>query len=178
MMTLVEFIEAELKRLHSALDTVVAGLTPDQWHEVPANNPNANTIAFEVWHYARTEDNIVRFILQNRRPTVWMEGGWAEKLGLPPVAQGTGMSAAGAQALRLQDVAGFKQYVQQVWQSTAAYLADPDTTAFDEVVMVKPLGEMPKIRALGQVCVSHGFTHLGELELCRTLLGLPSAIGI
>ena len=45
-------------------------------------------------------------------------------------------------------------------------------------VMVKPLGEMPAIRALGQVCMTHGFTHLGELELCRTLLGLKPAIGV
>jgi hypothetical protein len=46
------------------------------------------------------------------------------------------------------------------------------------VITVKPLGEMPKIRALGQVCMTHGFTHLGEIELMRTLLGLPPAIGV
>ena len=40
------------------------------------------------------------------------------------------------------------------------------------------LPEMPAIRALGQVCMTHGFTHLGELELARTLLGLGPAIGI
>jgi hypothetical protein len=39
-------------------------------------------------------------------------------------------------------------------------------------------GEMPAIRALGQVVVSHGFTHLGEIELIRTLMGLPAAIGV
>ena len=45
-------------------------------------------------------------------------------------------------------------------------------------MLVKPLGEMPAIRALGQVCMTHGFTHLGELETYRTLLGLKPAIGI
>ncbi len=177
-MELVEFLGHELRRLHAALERGTADLTPEQWHSIPGNNPAANTIAFEIWHYVRTEDNIVRFILQNRRPTVWMEGGWAEKLGLPPVAQGTGMSAADAQALRLNDLDGFKQYMQHVWQSTEDYLANPDREGFDTPVMVRPLGEMPAIRALGQVCVSHGFTHLGELELSRTLLGLPAAIGI
>ncbi|HEY8836126.1 MAG TPA: hypothetical protein VIO16_00280 [Dehalococcoidia bacterium] len=54
-------------------------LTPAQWHTVPGGSGRANTIGFELWHYVRTEDNIVRFILQNRRPTVWMEGGWAEQ---------------------------------------------------------------------------------------------------
>ncbi len=177
-MTLVEFIKAELRRLHSALDRSIVDLSPEQWHAVPGNNPNANTIAFEMWHYARTEDNIVRFILQSRRPTVWMDGGWAAKLGLPPIAQGTGMTSVDAQALRINEVDAFKEYVQQVWRSTDDYLANPDESTFDNPVTVKPLGEMPAIRALGQVCVSHGFTHLGELELIRTLLGLQPAIGI
>ena len=177
-MTLVEFIQAELTRLHAMLDRGVADLTPEQWHAIPAGNPAANHIAFEMWHYARTEDNIVRFIIQGRRPTVWMEGGWADRLGLPAVAQGTGMPAADAQALRIADLGAFKEYVQAVWASTNDWLANPDTSVFDTSVVVKPLGEMPAIRALGQVCMTHGFTHLGGLELCRTLLGLKPAIGV
>lgn len=177
-MTLLEFIQAELTRLHAMLDKGVEDLTPEQWHTVPAGNPRANTIAFEMWHYARTEDNVVRFILQGRRPTVWMEGGWSERLGLPPVAQGTGMSPEEAQAMRIADLGAFKRYVQDVWASTRDYLSNPDASVFDQPVLVKPLGEMPAIRALGQVCMTHGFTHLGELEVCRTLLGLKPAIGI
>lgn len=177
-MTLVEFIQAELTRLHAMLDRGVADLTPEQWHAVPAGNAAANHIAFEMWHYARTEDNIVRFIIQGRRPTVWMEGGWAERLGLPAVAQGTGMPAADAQVMRIADLGAFKEYVQAVWTSTDEWLANPDTSVFDTPVLVKPLGEMPAIRALGQVCMTHGFTHLGGLELSRTLLGLKPAIGV
>ena len=107
-----------------------------------------------------------------------MEGGWAERLGLPPVAQGTGVSPEDAQAMRIPDLDAFKQYVQAVWASTRDYLANPDTSVFDQPVLVKPLGEMTAIRALGQVCMTHGFTHLGELEICRTLLGLKPAIGV
>ncbi len=177
-MTLVDFIKAELKRLHTMLDAGTRDLTPEQWHAIPGGNPNANSIAFEMWHYARTEDNIVRFILQNRRPTVWMDGGWADRLKLPPVAQGTGMPAADAQALRIDDLAAFRQYVDAVYASTDDYLANPDASTFDAPVTVKPLGEMPAIRALGQVVMTHGFTHLGEIELIRTLHGLRPAIGV
>ncbi len=177
-MTLVEFIQSELTRLHAMLDRGVADLTAEQWHAVPAGNAAANHIAFEMWHYVRTEDNIVRFILQGRRPTVWMDGGWADRLGLPPVAQGTGMPAADAQALRIKDLDAFREYTQQVWASTNDWLSNPDASTFDTPVTVKPLGEMPAIRALGQVCMTHGFTHLGELELSRTLLNLKPAIGI
>jgi len=45
------------------------------------------------------------------------------------------------------------------------------------VVQVRPLGEMPKGRALGQVCLTHGWGHLGEIDHLRVLLDKPG-IGI
>jgi hypothetical protein len=46
------------------------------------------------------------------------------------------------------------------------------------MVTVRPLGDMPGIRALGQTCVSHGHGHAGEIELIRTLIGVGPAIGV
>lgn len=174
-MNLTEFLRAETERLHAQYDRALGDLDDEQWHWIPMDK--GNSIAFVAWHYVRTEDNIVRFILQNRRPTVWIEGGWPDRLGLHPVAQGTGMPIAEAHALRIADTAAFRGYMQQVWASTAQWLASPDESEFGTPVLVKPLGEMPKIRALGQVGLSHGFGHLGEIDHIRALLGLPG-IGI
>ena len=124
-MNLVEFIQSELRRLHAMLDRSIADLTPEQWHAIPGGNPKANHIAFEMWHYVRTEDNIIRFLLQDRRPTVWMDGKWADKLGLPPVTQGTGMTADDAQALRINDIAGIQEYTKEVWASTDRMAREP-----------------------------------------------------
>lgn len=174
-MKLHEFIHQELRRLHGLLEKGIDDLSPEEWHATPA--AATNSIAFVIWHYVRTEDNIVRFILQNRRPTVWMEGGYAEKLGLPPVAQGTGMTLEEAQALRIGDIDRFRQYMAATWKSTDEFLGNPDESAFDEVITVRPLGEMPRIRALGQVCASHGFGHAGHVDLVRQLMG-KSDLGI
>jgi hypothetical protein len=170
-MTALELVKVELGRLHTSYEKLMEGLTPEQLHQVPAGHPKANHIAWGVWHYVRTEDNVVRYILQNRRPIVWAEGGYAEKLGLPPVAQGTGMTTAEAQAMRIKDLGLFREYMTKVWASTDEYLAKVDPAALDTVVTIRPLGDMPAIRALAQVCVSHGFTHVGEIELARTLVG-------
>ena len=92
-MTLLESLTIDLRRLHDALDKSLAGLTPEQLHAVPASHPKANTIAWNLWHYVRTEDNVVQFVLQNKKPTVWLERGYPEKLGLQglhPAAQEIG----------------------------------------------------------------------------------------
>ena len=176
MLTLADFVTQELRRLHGILDRAVADLTPEEWHAVP--DRYNNSIAFSLWHYARTEDNVVRFILQSRRPTVWMDGGYAEKLGLPPVAQGTGISPEDARAFRINDLDAFQRYVKEAWASTDEYLAQSDEAALDRTVTVRPFGEIPAARALGQVCMTHGFQHLGEIDMLRTMLGKPSAVGV
>jgi hypothetical protein len=177
-MTAVEFIQAELTRLHRMLDATLTDITDAQLHQVPGGSATANTIAWGVFHVVRTEDNVVRFVLQNRRAPVWTEGGYAERLGLPPVAQGTGMSAADAQALRIKDVGVFQDYMRKVWASTDELFARAEPGFFERVVTIKPLGEMPALRALGQVCLSHGLMHAGQMELARTLVGARPVIGV
>src|SRR5687768_17078407 len=171
MMTAAEFVHTHLNKLHAGLDAAFDDLTPDQLHAVPGGQSTANTIAWNIWHCVRTEDNIVRFVLQNRRTPVWTEGGYADKLGLPPVTQGTGMPTAEAHALRINDVELFGEYMQKVWASTDDFFASADPAVFDKTVTIKPLGDMTVLRALAMVCVSHGMTHVGEIELLRTLVG-------
>jgi hypothetical protein len=170
-MTLLESLITDLRRLHDALDKSLDGLTSDQLHTVPAGHPKANTIAWNLWHYARTEDNVVRFALQNRRPTVWVEGGYPERLSLHPAAQGTGMSTQEAQALRIKDVSLFADYMKQVWASTDAYVQSLSPAGLDRKVALKFVGEMPVARVFASVAITHGFTHFGEIELARTLVG-------
>ena len=179
-MTLLESLTIDLRRLHDALDKSLEGLSPEQLHAVPARHPKANTIAWNLWHYVRTEDNVVQFVLQNKKPTVWLEGGYAAKLGLQalhPAAQGTGMSTEEAQALRLGDVPLFAGYMRKVWAGTDAYLASVKPADLERVIPMKFVGEMTAERVLAFVGVTHGFTHFGEIELARTLVGASPVYG-
>ena len=171
MLTAADFIRANIKRLHDGLDKVMAELTPDQLHTVPGRPSKANTIAWGVWHYTRTEDNIVRYVIQGRKPPVWVEGGYSERLGLHPAAQGTGMSTEEAQALRIKDVPLFREYMGKVWAGTDELIAGAPAELLDKIITVKPLGDMSVVQCLGQVGLTHGMTHLGEIELARTLIG-------
>jgi hypothetical protein len=178
MTTAAEFVHAEIRRLHGLLDAALDGLTDEQLHAVPAGHPRANTIAWSLFHCVRTEDNIVRYVLQNRRPTVWMEGGYPERLGLPPVAQGTGMTPEEAQALRIRDVGLFRQYMQQVWVATDELFAHAQPDFFDREVTVKFVGTLPALRVLGQIVLGHGLMHVGQMELVRTLVGARPVVDV
>lgn len=168
-MAVIEFIRAGLKQMHNTYNDSIADLENDQlyWRA----NDNGCPIAFVLWHYVRTEDNIIQFVLQ-RKPTVWIEGGWDKKFGLHPTAQGTGMSLVDAQNLRLDPKEDFQSYMNAVWDATAAYLATADDEFLKQNTTVKPLGEMPIQNAIGNMCLTHGFMHLGEIAHLRGLQGL------
>lgn len=167
-MSTIDFIRSSLSEMHSSYDDSVADLSSDQihWHA----NEHGCAIAFALWHYVRTEDNIIQFVLQ-RKPTIWIDGGWYDKFGLPRTAQGTGMSQEDARALRLDPSGDFQKYMGDVWQATDAFLAGKDDDFLRQRITVKPLGEITIERAVGNMCLTHGFTHLGEIQHVRGLLG-------
>lgn len=160
------------ERLDGHVSRALGPLTDEQFHWIPA--PTSNTIAFIAWHLLRTEDNAINWIIQERRPTVWMEGNWAEKLGLPPVTQGTGMPREDAQALRILDVKGFVEYAMQVRARTTEFLEQwDDPEDYQKMVMLKPVGQMTKLTLLGQQGLPHSLGHIGEIQEIRALLDLP-----
>jgi hypothetical protein len=168
-MSTLDFIRNGLRRLHADYDASIADLSEEQlnWRAGERGMP----LSFILWHYVRTEDNIVSFVLQGK-PTQWLEGGWNERFGLPKAAQGTGMSHEDAQALRIWPLSAWQEYQQSVWKATEAYLSSIDDQVLAESTLVKPLGEMAKEQAIGMMCLTHGFTHLGEIQHLRGLMGL------
>ncbi len=175
-MDIIDFYRLEQKRVHNWLRNSVSSLTPEEWNRTIEGT--GNNTAFLVWHCVRTEDNILRFILQ-KQPTIWSEGNWHERLNLPARVQGTGMQTEEARAFRISDPRLFMQYTEEVWREYEAYLAgitDGGTELSERIVTVKPLGDMPAVQAIGQVCISHLFIHLGEIAFllgCMGKQGLP-----
>ena len=164
-----EFIRGSLRQLHASYRDAVADLSPEQLHW--RANDQGCSIAFVLWHYYRTEDNIIQFVLQHKS-TVWLDGGWDQKFGLHRTAQGTGMSLQDAQELRIDSRDDFLTYMADVAAATDGYLAGLDDAALEQKTTVKPLGEMPVLNAIGNICLTHGFTHLGEVAHLRGLQGL------
>ncbi len=171
-MSQVSFIAESLASLHSSIDEATKGLTGDQAHF--RGGSDSNHIAFVAWHYSRTVDNIVRFVLQ-RKPTLWMEGKWDERFGLDSKAQGTGMTREEASALHISDLAAFGEYMSLVWQASKEYMGSITDADLEQQLTIRPLGEMTLGHVLGTVLLTHGYTHLGEIYTLKGIQGLAGS---
>lgn len=168
--TPLEILRTGLTSMHALLDEAIGDMTVEQLNFRPAEG--GLSPFFSLWHYVRTEDNIVNYIAQGR-PTVWLEGGYDQRFGLHRTSQGTGMPEEDAKAMTLNDLEGWREYQPRVWQATDDYLATMSPDEFDtRTVTIKPLGEMSLWQGLNGVCLSHGYRHVGEIEYARGILGL------
>jgi len=160
-------------QLQDWLDDGLKGLAPDQVNWLPEGK--AVSIGFNVWHSARTTDNITNFVFK-KNPPIWMAQGYAVRLGLSDREQGTGMSLEAARALVISDPATLQEYARKVGDDCIAYLKSVDPESLNEVQMIKPLGEMPRWRVFRQVVMTHGFMHLGEVNALKGIQGLQFGI--
>ena len=73
-----EILSSGLSTVHRMLDEGISDMTLEQlnWKSTDAGI----TPFFSLWHYVRTEDNIINFVVQGI-PTVWIEGGFDQNPG-------------------------------------------------------------------------------------------------
>lgn len=167
MSELRDYFHRELRAMHRLYEHVTSDLTDEQANSVPSNGKQ--NLAFSLWHYVRTEDNVIQFVIQ-RRPTVWLEGGWPEKFGLDSKSQGTGFSDDEALGFRLNGIAEFRTYMSDVFARTEQFVAALSAEESERMVVVKPLGEMSVLTVVSGMCMTHGYRHLGEIELAKGLV--------
>ena len=57
----IEVIQEGLDGMHAMLDRAVPDMTTEQWNARPAGD--GVSAFFSLWHYVRTEDNIVNWVV-------------------------------------------------------------------------------------------------------------------
>lgn len=118
-MTSAEILVDAYGRIRDAVHGVVAGLGPDELaYRV---DPDANSIAWLVWHLTRVQDDHVADVADLEQ--VWTSAGWADRFGLPLASEETGYahgsSAVGEVVVSAELLAG---YHDAVHEQTVGYL--------------------------------------------------------
>jgi hypothetical protein len=118
-------------RLPAIARDAVSGLTIDDLAWRP--DPEANTIAWLVWHTARGQDVQIADLAASEQ--VWTADGWVDAFGLPfaPGEMGYGQSAAEAGEVRV-DADLLIGYLEAVTLRTRGYLDDLDPASYADVV--------------------------------------------
>jgi len=167
-----EYFQSAMKNLHQGIIEAVKDLTDEQLHFRPMDK--GNPIAFILWHYVRTEDTVLNFLVQKKKP-VWNDGEWDKKLNLDPRAQGTGMTAEDAASLKIKDFNLFKQYMESEFKSIEEYLAGLKEEDLAPVHNLPALGKMSLTDVIGGTTLQHGANHLGEIWYIKGLLGMKGS---
>ncbi|HEX6312579.1 MAG TPA: DinB family protein [Acidimicrobiia bacterium] len=130
-MTSAELLADAFGRVRDTVRGVVHDLTPDQL--AARVDPEANSIAWLVWHLTRIQDDHVADVA--RLGQVWTAQGWVERLGLPfgPADTGYGHSSDDVAAVRAaaSDLLG---YYEAVHEQTIGYVQTITDTDLDRIV--------------------------------------------
>jgi hypothetical protein len=114
-------------RIRGVVHRVVDGLTPEQL--AFRVDPEANSIAWLVWHLTRIQDDHVAAVAQADQ--VWTSQGWTERFGLPfdPRDTGYGHGAQEVAAVQVDSGELLVGYYDVVHEHTIRYveqLSDAD----------------------------------------------------
>jgi hypothetical protein len=153
-------------RVHERVPPTVEGLTTDELAYRP--DPDANSIAWLVWHLARVEDDHVAGVAGTEQ--VWTSAGWADRFGLPfPVsAHGYGHTSeeVGQVVVPAELLVG---YHEAVHAQSIAYLSTLRPADLDRVVDDR--WDPPVTLGVRLVSVvDDGSQHIGQAAYVRGLV--------
>lgn len=191
-----EFFLIQHGRMHAAdvgdpgsiWDRMAGGLTDDQMRRRP---PGMNSLAWLLWHTARTEDVVVNLVVTAGHQV--FDAAWATGLSVERVDIGTGMTDAEVTDLggRL-DLAAARAYRSAVGRRTREAVTALPAASWAETVSVADVGRataagafgpnaawvakmwpgVTRANRLGATAIAHNAMHLGEAVAIRGQLGL------
>lgn len=171
--------------MFSYQDRLLAEMSDEQLRTAP---PGLNSIVWALWHLTRYEDLVVNAVLRHE-PEVF-DGGWARRLDMDTRHAGTGfgddevagMSESIAVSAMLEYRAAVGRQTHE-WLTTLdanALEARPDIdavagSATEAGVRASWVLDFWKGKTVGELLIvpvlAHGFNHIGEAFVTRSLLG-------
>jgi uncharacterized damage-inducible protein DinB len=166
-MTPAELIIESLERVRESGLAVVDGLTPEQLASRPA--PEANPIAWLVWHLTRVQDDHVADVAGIEQ--VWTAQGYAARFDLPLDTGDIGYGHSAEQVGQVRaDADLLASYLSAVHAQSVSYVSALTVEDLDRVVDTR--WDPPVTLGARLVSVVNDDTqHVGQAAYVRGLLG-------
>ena len=132
MTTTAELLIEAYGRIGQVVHQVVDGMDEDAL--ASRVDPEANSIAWLVWHLSRVQDDHIAHVAGTEQ--VWTSNGWADRFGLPfdTSAIGYGQTSADVGKVRGVSAESLAGYYDDVYAASTAYLRDLTDADLDRVV--------------------------------------------
>lgn len=151
-----------------------------------------NSLAWLLWHMARSEDMAVNLFVAGR-PQVLQEEGWAERLGIDRIDMAAGMSDDEVSDFTERvNLDALREYRTAVGNRSREVVLSMKPAELDEVIdhsLVRAafadgtisenaawldgfMKDKTKAFVLGHTMTAHNFMHIGEAFCLRSMLGL------
>ncbi|HVW81386.1 MAG TPA: DinB family protein [Mycobacteriales bacterium] len=171
-MTSAELLAEAFNRIQQEVHSTLEGLGPRELAERvdgERTHPQANTIAWLVWHLTRVQDDHVADVAGRKQ--VWHEGGWVDKFGLPfdREATGYGQNSVDVGAVKPQSADLLVGYYDEVHARTLEYveqLSDRDLERVVDDSYDPPVTLGTRLISV----ISDDLQHIGQAAYVRGLL--------
>jgi uncharacterized damage-inducible protein DinB len=133
--------------------------------------PEANTVAWLVWHIARVQDGHIAELREAEDR--WTTGGWAPRFGFQPGAadSGYGHSPEQVRALRPESAEVLLAYADAAFEQSAAFLRGLSPGDLDRIVDRR--WDPPVTLGVRLVSIADdSLQHVGQANYVRGLLGV------
>jgi uncharacterized damage-inducible protein DinB len=155
------------ERVREAVHDAVDGLSSAQLEQ--RIDPDANSIAWLVWHLTRVQDDHVADAAQSDQ--VWRSGGWHERFGLPLEAADTGYGHRPDEVAAVRGISAelLTGYYDAVHRTSIDWVRSLDDAAFARVV--DDSWDPPVTLAVRLISViSDDLQHAGQAAFVRGLV--------
>lgn len=170
-MDAIETIQGLYARIAPLVASTVDGIELEDLKDAPA--PDANTMAWLVWHLTRVQDHHVAELMDVDQ--VWTDGDWASRFGLEPDPSNTGFGHTSAEmkAIQPRSPSDLLDYHVAVDERTKSYLDVLNDSKLDEIVDEN--WDPPVTRGVRLVSVAaDSLQHIGQAAYLRGLLTQPA----
>ena len=166
-MELRNYISESLEQMRGRTLASVKDLTPEDLTWRPG--PEANHVAFLLWHVARSEDALFNVWIMGGKQ-VWTTQGWHSRFGLKPEDSGRDWTPQQIGAWSPPALSELLQYMSEVRESVLTGLNKLDLGRLGE----KPRPDRPDMTMANilQLIVTHEAHHQGAIDY---LIGLKNA---
>jgi len=180
----VESLRNRIRALNALWQRAISDLTLEQVNH--QERAGVLPMAFSFSHYIRSQDQSISGPFLSQQP-LWVNAGWAAKVGIGVDALGREESVEEMQGQRFGDLDAWKAYQSDVFERTNGVLETITADSLAEVLMpqlppnmqqtfcsmvIGPGAPLRRLEVLECFVYQHGLRHMGEVEHGRALVGL------